>query len=285
MKFRRKIKLFMVLILAIMTAGSAFAANENIYAVSTDNDNIYEINITTGAITIATTSQFESVSLAYDGTNAYYWNTIDTSCRGLAKWNPITNTHTLIDPLNISEKNAAVDSSGNLWILDTTNSVVDGAYLGDDTRQLYQIDKNTGARTVSYILPDVGGYATGDIAWGPGGKLYISTNNALNPGYAYDTYFNYIWDPTDPTNIVKKGGEYHAGLVWVGSKLYGSRTLDGTNIGAVFELDPTDFSEIAQVATMPTGVTIGDLSNAVPEPATIFLLGLSSIALLKKHRK
>ncbi len=285
MKFRRKTKLFMVLILAIMTAGSALAANESIYAVSTDNANIYEINITTGVVTVATTSQFESVSLAYDGSNAYYWNAEGPSYRGMVKWNPLTNIHTSVNSFDISEKNACVDSSGNLWVLDRTNSTVDGAALHDATNYLYQIDKITGARTVSYTLPDVGGYAAGDIAWGPAGKLYISTNNASGM-WQYDTNYNYLWDPTDPTNIVKKGGIYHAGLVWVDGKLYGSRTLDGTNIGAVFELDSTDFSEIVEVANMSSyGVTIGDLSNAVPEPATIFLLGLSSIALLKKHRK
>ncbi len=257
------------------------AANENIYAVSTDNANIYEINITTGVVTVATIGQFnESVSLAYDGTYTYYWNSDGPSFRGLTKWNPLTNSHTSIKGSEISEKNACVDSSGNLWVLDRTNSTVDGAALHDATNYLYQINKITGVRTVSYTLPDVGGYAAGDIAWGPGGKLYISTNNTF---WTYDTVSNYIWNPADPTNIAKKGGVYHAGLVWVDDKLYGSKTVSGT--GVLFELNPTDFSEIAQIATMPTSITIGDLSNAVPEPATIFLLGLSSIALLKKHRK
>ncbi len=280
MKFKRKIKLFIVLILATMTAGSALAANENIYAVSTNNASIYEINITTGVVTTVASGSFTSVGLTYDGSNAYYWNA-ESNHRGMVKWNPLTNIHTLIDTTEISEENATVDALGNLWILDRTNSFVDGAFIGDDTRFLYQIDKNTGARTISYTLPDVGGYAAGDIAWGPGGKLYISTNNTF---WTYDTVSNYVWDPTDPTNIAKKGGVYHAGLVWVDGKLYGSKTVSGTT-GAVYELDPTDFSEIALVATMPTGITIGDLSNAVPEPATIFLLGLASVALLKRHRK
>ena len=276
----------MVLMLSIMTAGSALAASGNIYAVSTDNANIYEINVTTGTVTPVTTNSFASISLACDGSNAYYWNSENPSHRGLTKWNPLTNSHTLIKGSEISEENAAVDSLGNLWILDTTRSYVDGALLDasvDNTRRLYQIDKTNGNRLGGfYTLPDVGGYATGDIAWGPNGKLYISTNNALNPGYKYDSHFNYVWDPTDPTNIAKKGGVYHAGLVWVNGKLYGSKTING-HTGAIYELD-SDFSEIALVATMPTGVTVGDLSNAVPEPATICLLGLASIALLKRPK-
>ncbi len=284
MKFISKIKLFMILLSAILVAGSASAASTSIYAVSVDNTNIYEINVTTGAIAIVSNSLYKSVSLACDGTNAYYWNS-EGNHRGLMKWNPLGSTNTLVNANEISEENACFDSSGNLWVLDRTNSYVDGAFLGktaDNTFHLYQIDKTNGTRTVSYTLPDVGGYATGDIAWGPDGKLYISTNNVF---WTYDTASNYVWDPADPTNIATKGGVYHAGLVWVDGKLYGSKTNDTNGTGAIYELNPTDFSEIALVATMSTGVTIGDLSNSVPEPATICLLGLASMALMKRQRR
>jgi len=280
MNFRKKVKLLMVLSLGIMITSSAFAGSDSILAVSTDNANIYEINVTTGAVAVATTGSFASIGLACDGTNAYYWNVENPSHRGLARWNPTTNTHTMISALDISEENACVDSLGNLWVLDRTNSFVDGAFIGDDTAKLYQIDKVTGARTATYTLPDVGGYAVGDIACAPNGKLYISTNNDF---WNYEDNFNYVWDPTNPTNIEKKDGEYHAGLVWVDGKLYGSKTVNGT--GVVCELNPSDFSIISQVATMPAGVTVGDLSNSVPEPTTICLLGLSAIALLKRRKK
>ena len=283
MKFRRKIKLFIVLMLSIMTASSALAVTNSIYAVSVDNTNIYEIDVTTGAVTPVTTSSFASISLACDGTYAYYWNTENPSHRGLTKWDPLTNSHTLIDATDVSEENATVDSLGNIWILDTTRSYVDGSIGTEDTCKLYKVDKTNGDRIDTYTLPDVGGYATGDIAWGPDGKkLYISTDN---PNYGYGNDYNYVWDRTDPTNIVIKGGVYYAGLVWVNDKLYGSRANLTNGTGVIYELNPTDFSEIALVATMPLGVTAGDLSNAVPEPATICLLGLASIALFKKQKR
>ena len=265
----------------------AQAVVQDLYAVSADNSNIYKITIATGTVTtIGTIGYGSSISLACDGSDLYYWNFDNPSHRGLSKWNPSGGTNTVIDSSSISEENACVDSSGNLWILDRSDSLVDGAFLADNTRQLLTVNKTTGARTAVYTLPDVSGdsrydFAAGDIAWGSNGKLYIST---FNTDYGYDTVDNYIWDPLTPASITKIGGDYYAGLAWANGKLYGSKLIN-TNTSAIFELDPSDFSVISQITTMPTGVTLGDLSTGtVPEPATIVMLSIGGIAMLRRRR-
>jgi len=253
----------------------------DLYAVSIDNHNIYQINPLTGSVTtVSTTTLFPSIGAAFDGTFLYYWNA-QGSNRGIGRWNPLTDTHILFNDTDISEENADVSADGTLWLLDRTYSKVDGALQGDNTGDLLNIDKTTGARTIHSSLPlgGIQGFAAGDIAWGPDGRLYISTINAL---YGWDDSNNYIWDPFT-TTLSKMPGSYHAGLVWLGDKLYGSKTLRG-GTGAVFEVDPTNFSDIRQAAIMPAGVTIGDLSTTIPEPTTIALLGLGSLALLRKRR-
>jgi hypothetical protein len=262
------------------------ATTADLYAVSLQTHNIYQINSSTGSIT-SFPSLFPSNAIASDDRYLYYWNADKVTQRGIVKWDPWTNTSTLINTTEVSEENACARSDGTLWVLDRTNSYDPtlnngaGGFLGDDTRYLYQVDKNTGARTVYATLPDVGGYAAGDIAWGPDSKLYISTHNTF---WGYDTVDNYIWNPATG-NISKMGGVLHAGLAWIGDNLYGSRTLDDNLTGAIFQLNPADFSEIRQIAVMPAGVSIGDLSSGVvPEPATICILGLGAAFLRRQVR-
>jgi sugar lactone lactonase YvrE len=277
---------------------SAYGDSGDLYGVSLHNNNIYQINPTTGAVTVASsTSLFSSTSAASDDSYIYYWNTaVGGTQRGIAKWNPLTDTHTLISATDssnpdVSEENAARDAAGNLWVLDRSDSIDPSASNGhrkDNTKNLYTIDKTTGTRTLQYTLPKTNNgtydYSLGDIAWGPDGKLYISTNN-ISRGYDSKNN-NYVWDPTNPSSLDKKDGSYYAGLAWIGNKLYGSRIDTGTT-SAIFELNPADFSEIGGArATMPTGVSLGDLSTgAVPEPATIVLLGLGCLSLRRKFLK
>lgn len=270
---------FLALVLVVSACPAYAIVVAQLYAVSRDNTNIYSIDISTGAVTIASsTAECVSVSAAADNNYLYYWSA-EGSHRGLMQWDPLTDTHTMINDQDISEENATIDLDGTMWMLDRTNSLVDRSFIHDDTWQLYTVDKTSGVRDVNTILPDVGGYAAGDITWGPDGKLYISTNNTF---WRYDTVSNYIWDPVTEI-ILDKSGDYHAGLIWIDGKLYGSQTINGTT-GAVFELDPTDFSHIRQVATMPTGVTIGDLAaTTIPEPATMFLLAFGA-CLFRKRR-
>ena len=289
-------KLAVILILALAITifsgmlcepAQAFIENglpEGLYAVTIDNHNIYQIDPFTGSVTtVSTTSLFPSIGAAFDGRFLYYWNTQGNN-RGIGRWNPLTDTHTLLNGFDISEENGDVSADGTLWLLDRTFSKVDGALdMGDNTGNLLNIDKTTGVRTINSSLPfdGIAGFAAGDIAWGPDGKLYIST---INASYFWDSSNNYIWDPTT-TTLTKMSGDYHAGLVWLGDKLYGSKTLPGVHTGALFEVDPTTFSDIGQVAIMPAGVTIGDLSTAIPEPATITLLGLGALSLLRRRRR
>jgi hypothetical protein len=283
-KHRKMLCLFLSVI--FLSWYSVQADITDLYAMCAQSQNIYKINPATGDVEMVSSgASFPSVGIASDGRYLYYWNADTITQRGIARWDFLTDTHFLIDSVDISEENACTDSGGTLWLLDRTNSYDPtlnggkGGFLGDDTRHLYQFDMITKTRTTYATLPDVGGFATGDIAWGPDKKLYISTHNTL---WGYDDLDNYVWDPATG-QINEMGGVYHAGLAWTGDKLYGSRTLGHNLTGAIFELDPRDFSEIRQVAVMPDGVCIGDLAEGVvPEPATVSFLSLGALLLLRR---
>ena len=289
-KMGTKLPIIVSVMVVVLIANISRASVIPLYAMVVNNNRIYHIDVSTGSTTlVSVTANYPTISIAFDGTNLFYWNGDNVTQRGITKWNPLTNTHTRISTTNIAEENADVDKNGKLWILDTTRSrdpLAPGGFLAladDPGGQLWTIDKTTCARTLQATLPIGGamgikGYAAGDISWGPDDKLYISTNNVF---YGYDSVNNYIWDPTSHT-LTKEGGMFHAGLAWVDGRLYGSGTA---STGQIYELDPATFSRIGgPVATMPAGVSIGDLTTAVPEPVTICLLGIGSIFLLQKRR-
>lgn len=267
--------------------GSAYGGITDLYAMGLNNQNIYQIDPSTGVVTVVSTvALYPSIGIASDGQYLYYWNCDAVTKRGIARWNPITDTHVPINTTDLSEENACFGPCGTIWLLDRSNSYDPPVgFLHDDTRNLYTINKTDGTRTLYATLPNggVGGLAVGDIAWGPDGKLYISTHNSFWPGYG--SVENFVWDPVT-NEFTAKGGVYHAGLAWIGDKFYGSRTPTGGDTGLIFELNPVDFSEIVQVATMPVGVTIGDLATGVvPEPATVLLLGFGGLVLCRRRNR
>jgi hypothetical protein len=271
-----------------LLCGIAYGTSTDLCAMSIDNKNVYKIDPSTGSVTVITEALYPSIGIAADEYCLYYWNTDWSTRRGIARWDARDNTHTLINSDDFSEKNAATRSNGTLWVLNMsyTYDPVAKRFIEGYTDELYQIDKITGTRTFSAHIDTfhkTRGFTMGDIAWGPDDKkLYIST---LNVDYRFDSYNNYVWDPAAPPaeQLSKMGGEYYAGLAWIGNKLYGTRAEGRTSM--VFELNPTDFSEMRHVATMPTGVTIGDLTVApVPEPATAALLVLGGLAVLRKSK-
>ena len=283
-----------VMVIVLIANISQASAIPSLYAMAVNNDSIYYIDVSTGSVTpVSVTANYSTISIAFDGTNLFYWNCDKVTQRGISKWNPLTNINTSISTTDISEQNADVDKNGKLWVMDTTRSrdpLASGGILAltdDPGGQLWTIDKTTGARTLQATLPIGGamgikGYALGDIAWGPDDKLYISTSNVF---FGYDSVNNYIWDPTSHT-LTKEEGADHAGLAWVYGRLYGSNLGPG-GTGQIYELDPATFLSIGgPVATMPAGVNIGDLATAVPvpEPVTFCLLGIGSIVLLQKRR-
>jgi hypothetical protein len=292
--FKSASLLLMVILLSCCPVYAAVMTDLYIMSVGVGGTTIYNVNTVTGNLTtVSTTAMFASIAIASDSRYLYYWNSDNITQRGIARWDPLTDTHILINSTDLSEENACSSSDGRLWVLDRTNSYdpqLNGGspgFLHDNTGQLYEIDKTTGARTVRYTLPDVGGYAVGDIDWGPDGMLYISTNNTF---WGYDDVSNYVWDP-ETGNITKKGGVYHAGLIWLGDKLYASRMLGDGITSGIFELNPNNFSEIRQVVTMPTGVSIGDLADELfasgpitPEPATLSLLVLGTLGLVRRRK-
>ena len=288
----KKLPIIVSVMVVVLIANISRASVIPLYAMVVNNNRIYRIDVSTGSTTLVNvTANYPTISIAFDGAYLFYWNADNVTQRGISKWNPLTNMHANISTTNIAEENADVDKKGKLWILDTTRSrdpLAPGGFLtrtDDPGGQLWTIDKTTGARALQATLPIGGttgikGYAVGDISWGPDDKLYISTNNVY---YGYDSVNNYIWDQTSHT-LTKEGGVYHAGLAWVYGRLYGSNTGPGST-GQIYELDPATFLRIGgPVATMPAGVTIGDLTTAVPEPVTICLLGIGSIVLLQKRR-
>ncbi len=283
-----------VMVIVLIANISQASVTPSLYAMSVNKDSIYHIDVSTGSITtVSVTANYPTIGIAFDGTCLFYWNGDNVTQRGISKWDPLTNINTSISTTSIAEENADVDKNGQLWILGTTRSrdpLAPGGFLAladAPGGQLWTIDKTTGARTLQATLPIGGatgikGYAVGDIAWGPDDKLYISTNNVF---YSYDSVNNYIWDPTSHT-LTKEEGVFHAGLAWVYDRLYGSDTGPGST-GQIYELDPATFLSIGNsIATMPAGVTIGDMTTAVPvpEPVTFCLLGIGSIVLLQKRR-
>ena len=152
--------------------------------------------------------------------------------------------------------------------------------IESDTGDLYSVNKVSGARTkIDDISDNTLQFAFGDISYGFDGKLYITTGN-IDSGY--DTKNNYVWDPSTG-NLNKFDGAKYSGLAWFEGKLYGSRNINGT--GAVFEIDPTDFSEVSQIATAPAGVSLNDLGASIPEPTTLVVLVLASIVALIGQRR
>jgi hypothetical protein len=261
---------------------------DDLYAMSVWNNNIYKICTDSGTVDIvSSTALFPSIGIAADEEYLYYWNGDSLTESGLARWDPVTDTHTLITNDSRSEMNGAFDEEGTLWLLNrrwSFDPTIQNILINDVEQDLYTVNTGSGTRNIDSTLPQVGmgGFLAGDIAWGPDGKLYIST---FNTQWKVDTVENYVWDPANPGAIESKPGVYYAGLAWIDDELYGSRVLDGQSTSGVFLLDPTDFSEISQVATLPQDVYIGDLTTAViPEPATIFILGIGAAALLKRKK-
>ena len=241
---------------------------DNMYGMSVSNTNVYQIDPVAGTVTVvSSTALFGSSGIGFDGMDLYYWEWPGTGgVQGLAKWNPGSGTHTLINSSDSQEDNAA---SGSLLV------------VGKDTDDLYSVNKGTGARTK---IDDISGntlqFQFGDISSSPDGKLYISTDN-INMGY--DTKNNYVWDP-DTSVLTKFDGPKYTGLAWYSGKLYAARNINGT--GTVFELNPTDFSEVSQVAAATEGVLLNDLGALVPEPATLaFLLVTGSLGLIIRRQR
>ncbi len=240
---------------------------DNMYAMGTSNTNVYQIDPVAGTATVvSSTALFPSTGIAFDGMNLYYWQFPGA---GFAKWNPVSDTHTLINSSDSMEHNAGMDIGGDLIVVDV------------DTDDLYSVDKGTAARTkIDDISGDTLKFLFGDISYGPDGKLYITTENIAA---GYDTKNNYVWDPGTGV-LTKFDGLKYNGLAWYRGKLYGARTVEDT--GTVFELDPTDFSEVSQVAAATQGVPLNDLGALVPEPATLaFLLVTGSLGLIIRRRR
>ncbi len=242
---------------------------DNMYGMSSSNTNVYQIDPVAGTVTVvSTTALFPTTGIAFDGMDLYYWEFPGSGgVQGFAKWDPVSGTHTLINSSDSMEHNATVDIDGDLLL------------VGENTDDLYSVDKGTGARTK---IDDISGntlqFQFGDISCSPDDKLYITTGN-VDAGY--DTKNNYIWD--SGTGVLTKfDGPKYNGLAWYSGKLYGSRNATGT----VFELNPTDFSEVSQVAAATEGVPLTDLGALVPEPATLaFLLVTGSLGLIIRRRR
>jgi len=270
--------------LGSLLCGIAYGTSTDLCAMSIDNKNVYKIDPSTGSVTVIAEALYPSIGVAADKYCLYYWNTDRIADRGIVKWDARDNTHTIVNGEDFTEENATTGRDDSLWVLNRSYSYDPSAkkFLEGYTDELYQIDKITGTRTLFAHIDtscQTGGFAVGDIVWGPDNKLYIST---LNVDYRFDSYNNYVWDPV-MGKLDKRDGEYYSGLAWIGDRLYGNRADGRTS--TVFELNPADFSELARVATMPTGVTIGDLTVApVPEPASICLFGLGGLALLRRRR-
>ena len=245
---------------------------DSFYGMSISNTNVYQIDPSSGTVTtVSTTALFASSGIAFDGYDLYYWEYPGAGgVQGFAKWDPNSDTHTLINADDSLEHNAAsCVSNGELLVVDV------------DTDDLYSVNKATAARTkIDDISDNTLQFNFGDISCGPEGNLYISTGNV---DLGYDTYNDYIWDPGTGV-LTKYDGMKYNGLAWYKGKLYGSRNVNGT--GGVFEINPATFGEVSQVASAPQGVPFNDLGAFIPEPVTLVMLILGGcLALIRPNRQ
>jgi hypothetical protein len=246
-------KTMLVMAAIIFMVSVPFASAVPIWTTHGDGTRIGTIDTTTGAGTdVGPTGRSQGWAAAFDLDGTLF--TTYAGFSGNAQLATIDRTTgaiaSTIGGLGTSLIALEVDTTGQLW------------GLGYFDRNLYQIDKTTGART---LVGDTGVLSTMDLAFDSKGVLYSTVGNRL---YTLDL-------TTGASTLVRTLTGIQSGSV-MGIMFDRFDTLYATNYVTGAELYTIDLSTGAATVVGETGFNRphgGDI-YLVPEPSSLVLLGL-----------
>jgi hypothetical protein len=150
---------------------------------------------------------------------------------------------------------------------------------------LDRISADGSSSTVVGTLGTFGSFNSGNLTFGPGGKLYFNAWNASDVATLYTVNLDTGLATAIGSGL---GSTNPLTLVSDGTTLYGIDTFATSNRGIYF-IDATTgmANEIGTVSGLPTGYTLdamGGMPGAIPEPSTIVLLSTGAMVLLAFSR-
>ena len=140
----------------------------------------------------------------------------------------------------------------------------------------------TSSSIVGALGTTFGSFNSGNLAYGPGERLYFDAWNASGVSTLYTVSVS-----TGVATAVGSGlgSADPLALVYNGTTLYGIDTFALTN-PAIYTINASTgvATAIGTVSSLPTGYTLDTMAGSVPEPAAITLLGTGAVILLAFSR-